>query len=163
MISKQINKIINSIVNILAADEEIRKLLFFNQSEPPYDSLPDAQEIVDKGYIKKMPVHLQDTTKDATFITVNFDNAAVGTEVHVDAVKVAVATSNDNWITPDGDIRVLQIGERVEKLLDGKKMGQSTGNLVLSHIQEVYWNAFTTGYVYIFQIVEGRDNNALNI
>lgn len=164
MISKQINTLVKQITKILANDAEIRKLLFFNNVAPPLEDIePDANEIIDKGYIKTRPVHFQDNTETASFISVNFDNGAIDTEVHVDAIKVAVAASVDNWLTSEGEVRALLIGDRIEALLDHQYIGQSTGKLILTHIQEVYWNAFMTGYVYIFQIVEGRDINALNI
>lgn len=149
MILKQANAIVKKLVDLLAGDEVIRTLLK-NSSATPQDMINDK-------LIVNYPVILDDNSV-ANFISIIYDNSIIANNnVFISSYKISCGVALDKWLTDDGEIRSLLIASRIEEILDGIRIEDSTGEFNLTTVNSVFWNPLVTGQSLIFQITEMDD------
>ena len=162
MIMNQVNGIVKKLVEILGSDPTLKRLLFYaedNKNSPD----PSLEQLINDRKINDYPVVLNEQD-NFTFISVNHDNTVLAeNNVYASTYKVSCGVSKDAWHTADGNLRVMQMADRIEELLSKQRIMNSTGEFALQAITTVYWNSFVTGLSLIFQVVEQGDINEVII
>ena len=159
MIFKRSADMIDKIIDILSHDEELKNLLFYAQRQGGV--LPSDTQI-SNTYILDYPVILQ--TQDCfSFINVLLDNLICDENIYVMTFKISCGVHLPAWKTDDGKKRIFLILDRIEELLDGKKIGDSIGSIDVNAAEAVYWNINVTGYSVMLQMVEQADINESTI
>lgn len=146
-----IEKNIQEIINILSEDKEIISLLTNNE-------ILSSVDIKRYELIMSYPVML-DSEYKAAFISVIMDNAPIiNNTTYIVNFKISCGVSKDFWLTEDKKIRIYEIANRIETLLNNIRISNSTGILQLKNVSSVYWNSNTTGVSLVFQLTEGEIN-----
>lgn len=146
-----IEKNIQEIVNILAEDKKLISLLTDNE-------ILSSEDIKSNELIMNYPVILDSENKLA-FISVIMDNAPViNNTTYIVNFKISCGVSKDFWLTEEKNIRIYEIGDRIETLLNNIRISNSTGTLQFKNVSSVYWNSTTTGLSLVFQLTEGEIN-----
>ena len=156
MVAKQCNEITKKIKDILSNDETIKNLLFYANQKSIL--APGNQQILNDKYITDYPVILEANDK-FSLINAYYDNSVIENNIYVSTFKISCGVSLDAYHLDNGDIRVLLMADRIEELLSGKRLCNSTGVFELVNINTVYWNSYVTGVSLIFQVVEQGDLN----
>lgn len=156
MVAKQCNEITKKIKDILSNDETIKNLLFYANQKSIL--APGNQQILNDKYITDYPVILEANDK-FSLINAYYDNSVIENNIYVSTFKISCGVSLDAYHLDNGDVRVLLMADRIEELLSGKRLCNSTGVFELVNINTVYWNSYVTGVSLIFQVVEQGDLN----
>ena len=156
MVAKQCNEITKKIKDILSNDETIKNLLFYANQKS--NLAPGNQQILNDQYITDYPVILEANDK-FSLINAYYDNSVIEYNIYVSTFKISCGVSLDAYHLDNGDVRVLLMADRIEELLSGKRLCNSTGVFELVNINTVYWNSYVTGVSLIFQVVEQGDLN----
>lgn len=156
MVAKQCNEITKKIKDILSNDETIKNLLFYANQKS--NLAPGNQQILNDQYITDYPVILEANDK-FSLINAYYDNSVIENNIYVSTFKISCGVSLDAYHLENGDVRVLLMADRIEELLSGKRLCNSTGVFELVNINTVYWNSYVTGVSLIFQVVEQGDLN----
>ena len=156
MVAKQCNEITKKIKDILSNDETIKNLLFYANQKSIL--APGNQQILNDQYITDYPVILEANDK-FSLINAYYDNSVIENNIYVSTFKISCGVSLDAYNLDNGDVRVLLMADRIEELLSGKRLCNSTGVFELVNINTVYWNSYVTGVSLIFQVVEQGDLN----
>lgn len=159
MIFNRSADMVDKIIDILSHDEELKNLLFYAQQQGAV--LPSDTQISD-NYILDYPIILQ--TQDCfSFINVLLDNIVCEEGIYVMTFKISCGVHLPAWKTPEGKKRIFLILDRIEELLNGKKIGDSIGTLDIGAAEAVYWNINVIGYSMMLQMVEQADINESTI
>lgn len=146
-----IEKNIQEIINILSEDKELISLLTNNE-------ILSSVDIKKYELIMSYPVML-DSEYKAAFISVIMDNAPIiNNTTYIVNFKISCGVSKGFWLTEDKKIRIYEIANRIETLLNNIRISNSTGILQLKNVSSVYWNSDTTGISLVFQLTEGEIN-----
>lgn len=156
---KDIQNISDDLFNIrttLLNDEDIRKLLFYDSKNALSLPAPSKSDLIvesdtELGYITLFPIMEKGVLSydRNTFIQITLP--AVDIDVDKDdqnmfaGVLITAITDFKHYMLNDNKIRLLEIINRVIKLLDGKKL-KSAGKLEAIKVEEVIFDNYVYGY-----------------
>ena len=151
------------IKNILLADPEVRKLLYYSTEELGKKSLEQMKEVTQAAVEDNIYLQLvvdMDTTppfNKRNFISIFLsDGSCDDQEVMTYAINVALMSEKHDWIIGN-DIRPLRLAQKVIDLIDGKKL-ELSNKMFFNHITQQIVNDDVYGYTLIFAASDGAHN-----
>ena len=121
-----ISHIVLDLAYILSQDTTIQKLLRNDKPTAATDNfaaLLSAEEMINKHYIELYPTITNDIQYPNTFITIIVHDVDTVNDVNVTAsFSIYVASTYQTWLLEDNSERVLVIADRIDELLNNKKI-----------------------------------------
>ena len=146
---KNLNKGLYEIKTALLANEEVRKLLFYDQKDALEKTAPEISDV--KDYIGFFPITESGITdyKKNTFIAITvpkLDTDLQEKENIYFGFYLTVISKKDVWELNDNKVRIISLCDEIIKALDGKKISFPTPLEVVG-MQQIVYDASTCGYV----------------
>lgn len=121
-----ISHIVLDLAYILSQDITIQKLLRNDKPTAATDGFAaslSAEEMINKHYIELYPTITNDIQYPNTFITIIVQDVDTSNDVNVTAsFAIYVASTYQTWLLEDNSERVLVIADRIDELLNNKKI-----------------------------------------
>ena len=152
---KPIESSLYRIKNILKADSEIRKLLYYTTEDALEKSEVSYTKIDD--YISLFPIYNlnQEPYNKSNFITINLiDFVPEEDDLYEGILQITVISKNTDWQLKDNKIRVLRLAGLIQKLLNNQKFDASH-KLNFISLKMVRMDEEYSGYNILFEIYEG--------
>ena len=139
------------IAKLLADDTIIKQLVYIDTNNPFTGDVSevDMNKMLTEHYISFDPPvenRIEEYQRN-TFISILIDSVSLyGSEDNIPTTLVIyVSTNADHLIITDNKNRLLELADRVIKILDGKKLSAS-GSLYINSLQHVMLSEFHSGY-----------------
>ena len=148
---KNIKKSIVEVAQILAADEEILKLIYIDTPDALSQPKPEItlNELIAQHYVCVIPP-VESGIKDSwrnTFITILLDNVYFNRRDDNTAANLIIYVSTDeaHVLLDDNKMRMLEIVDKVIGLLDNKKIS-GAGTLSVDSFTHTMLSEFRSAY-----------------
>lgn len=148
------------IKNRLLSSSDLRKLVFYNNSDALTNTtraIPSIEEASTNIYVKPI-IFVTENSEEfgiSSFISIGLVEAMIMDNAITGSIKVSVACDRQVWELEDNRVRPLAILSIIGDSLDGFKIS-SAGRLVIRVVSEVYFNNELVGYTTLFDIVEEK-------
>lgn len=145
---KNLNKSFYEIKTALLANQNIRKILYYDQPDALLKIAPEIEAV--KDYITFVPVTelgIVDYNKN-TFISITAPKIDTDLEEHSNlyfAFYVTIISKKDIWELEGNKLRLISLANEVIESLDAKKFSFPS-KLEVIGMQEVVYDASTYGY-----------------
>lgn len=153
---ERIESSLYKIKNVLKADSNIRKLLYYTTK----DALTKNEVSYSKmdNFITLQPVfnmNVEQFNRNA-FISIAISEMEEAEEetLYNGVLRINVICKNENWEIDDNKIRPLRIISIIKDLLDNRKFDASH-KLFFVNMQIVTLDEYNSGYMVLFGITEG--------
>ena len=122
-----ISHVVLDLAYILSQDTTIQKLLRNDKPTAATDgqltTLLSAEEMINKHYVELYPTITNDIQYPNTFITIIVTDVDTSNDVNVTAsFSIYIASTYQTWLLEDNSERVLVIADRIDELLNNKKI-----------------------------------------
>lgn len=146
---KNLNKVFYEIKTTLLANENIRKLLYYDQADALEKTAPEISKV--KDYIGFFPITESGITnyEKNTFISITvpkLDTDLQEKENIYFGIYLTVVSKKDVLELNNNKIRIISLCDEIIKALDGKKLSFPTPLEVVGMQQTVY-DTSTFGYI----------------
>lgn len=138
---------------MLAQDEQLRKLLV--AENPSSAATPTVEQTL--GHIFLQPIVEVETKPPfdkKAFLSLVVAEAEPRDNTHRVSIRVNVLVDKTYWVYGGNKIRILEMAERVAKVLDKQKFACASP-LFYDSITETVTNSYVFGYVMLFNVADG--------
>lgn len=151
-----IQKSIFEIRNLIQAEAEVRKLVYFDTKNALSQAAPTIEQSKEHFTVSAIfdvtePPFNKNTILSVVLNKANFDEEAV---MMRNLVKINILTRSDLWELDNNVIRPLEIANIISSILNNKKVSPSH-KLLLSSIELAILNEDVSGYTVTFLMEEG--------
>ena len=163
---KNLKKVPFEIATLLAADDTIVRLLYDDDPSVLVKKTEisiSMQELISSNYISFYPATesgIKEIDKN-TFIVINLEDFSLtNKENEVDGRgAIYITTDKSHSLLSDNKIRLLELADRLETILHGRKLS-TAGELEVSNINYVVFSDFRCGYRLSFRIIDQQNRKA---
>lgn len=143
------------IKNELLQDENIRRLLYYNDADALSKAAPSVETVKDYVNTKSLVALADETLSEglSNFISLSVPEIEFNDVEEVALIKISIAVSTDCWELKDNKIRPLQILARVKSRLKNIKF-HAVGTLVFDTATLTYYNKQLSGYTLVVGAID---------
>lgn len=163
---KNIKKSFFEIAQLLAANEQIQRLLVLDSSDPLHDTFTPKtiNELLEEKYITLIPPFLEEGIENNarnTFLVIRiedivFTDRDINTNVHC---AIMIGTHDNYVMLKNNESRLLELVDRILRTLDGQKLS-SAGVISISTCSLVDYTPYVTGYRISFDFADQTGRKA---
>lgn len=154
---KNIKKVPFEIAQILASNKQLIQLIYDDSADLTTEILPSATQLINEEYIGFYPATetgINSVSKN-TFLIINLEDISLqNQDSNIGASgAIYITTDRDHCLIKQKEIRLLEIADTVEGILEGYKLS-SAGQIRLTSINYVVFSDFRSGYRINFRIYD---------
>lgn len=154
---RKLEEIFYEIKNRLLQSGDLKRLVFYNNSDALTRAEPTFEEAEASIYIKPIIYVYEDSPEAgvSSFISIGLIESIALDGSLSSSIKVSVACNREIWEMDNYRVRPLAIISEIVDSLDNTKL-QAAGKLVFRIAKEIYFNNDLVGYTLLFDIDEEK-------
>lgn len=160
----ELSNVASKIIDLILKNQELCKLIYYNQSNPlSQATITNTRSSLLLKQIFPMPKKAPAETEETTIVNVHLYKSELTNRNKGFAdeyIAIDIMTHLNKWLIDDGQIRVYEIVNRIDEMLNNKYLaGYSMNYVLLTDVKEMMYSDYFYGYRLVYKFTNNSNAN----